>query len=296
MYLILIILWELRILYRSYYSYSFYFLCFFLLLYYLWWSDNKEYTGERKWEQFRKLRIWKWLSPVSYFGLEQPEMSITPKKLFVVLPCATPMPLIWAFGLHGGSIPDSYNMTFVLPCVFFYIPILRDVLMWMGAVTYRTKDKVLFTDMLTDLFAMNRSVCWACSDFADIFRMGRIGDIESQSEELTGMPSDEILEFCRKNHICIVPVVVLNERQRYTMLSGWLLRRVQEFTYQRWGYPIPLPFWIKIWDKNKAPSLVVQWGSMIHCGKYENCNQIAESFKSNVAKFRVIGDKSIKPC
>lgn len=288
MYIILTLLFLSLFLYRWFSLYS----CFFLaLFYYLWYSDGKEYTGERKWDQFRRLFLWRWLSPVSYYGIDQAELGLTPRKLFVIVPCVTPMPMLWTFGLHGGAIPADYNMTFVLPPIFFAIPVMRDLLMWMGAVTYRQNNSVQSAlAMLKDLFAMNRSVCWSPSGFGDLFRTY---DAESPIQETSSL-TEEFLDFARKNAICLIPVVVQHERQRYTIVSG-ILYRIQQYCYLKWGYPLPLLFWIKLFDRQKPPRLVVQWGAMIHCEKYSNTEDIDKQFKATVNGFHVTGDKIIKP-
>ena len=71
------------------------------------------------------------------FGKEAPRNK---KYIFVVMPNACNMPLFWGFGLHGGRFAPQIRLRYLLPRVLFYVPLLRDALMWTGAVAMRSHN------------------------------------------------------------------------------------------------------------------------------------------------------------
>lgn len=72
------------------------------------------------------------------------------KRLYVLVPGDTLISLVWGIGLHGDQLPFAEHLHYVVPPILLWIPILRDILMWTGAITYsptRPLDSIL-VDML----------------------------------------------------------------------------------------------------------------------------------------------------
>ena len=303
MYLLLILLLEVYICFRLL---SFYLFGFILLIYGLWYFDGKEYTGERRWEAFRNLRLWKWISPVDYTFANHTELSLVNsnvkvKRLYVLIPGDTYISLIWGIGLHGGQLlPFSSRLHYVVPPIFMWIPLLRDVLMWTGAVTYHSKKRPLDT-LILELLQANRSVCYCPSDFSNVVEEAKeTADIEGGGEDTryvvtTPCPSEEMFSFARQEKLQLVPVVTHGERRRYAILEK--LGRVQEFFYQRIGYPFPLCFALRIFGKKRPPKLHQQFGPILECNeKYQTNDQLRESFCASIHSLTCVelGDDEFK--
>lgn len=312
MFLLLIVLLEA---YLCFHFLNLYLFVFIALIYGLWYFDGKEYTGERRWEGFRNLRLWKWLSPIEYTFANHTDLSLmnaNVKRLYVLIPGDTYISLIWGIGLHGGHLlPFSSKLHYVVPPIFMWIPLLRDVLLWTGAVTYHSKKRPLDTVIL-ELLQANRSVCYCPSDFSNVvvpmmdLEQGSGGDGGGGSAAVVGeeemrftittpCPSDEMFTFARQERLQLVPVVTHGERRRYYIWEG--LGRVQEFFFQRMGYPFPICFALRVFSKRRPPRLHQQFGSIIECNeKYQTNEQLKESFCASIKSLTSVelGDDEFK--
>lgn len=284
-----------------------------LLVYMLSYWDGKEYTGERHWPGFRRcFGLWRWLTPVSYQIINEADLAAitheTP-RLYVLLPGDTPMSSVWGIGLHGGALAPriSDRLHYVVPPLFMWIPVLRDVLLWSGAVTYHPRKRPL-TDVLLDLLLSNRSVCYSPSHFANIAQpevllsvvepSDAIRDVEMQtmtSSVAADQPSsssdkivtpcltDAMFDFARTNNLQLVPIVVRGERRRYAILESPTLSRIQRFTFRHVGYPFPFCFVWRFWSRVRPPMLHMQFGNIIHCStRYTQASQVRDVFTQNV--------------
>jgi hypothetical protein len=291
----------------AFYCINPYLLLFLVLVYVPWYLDGKEFSGERRWTWFRRLFIWKWLSPVEYTFANISDLSLlnhTTKRVYVMVPGDTLIALVWGVGLHGGQLPFAEYLHFVVPPLLMWIPLLRDVLMWMGAVTYHHKKRPL-ESVIFALLHSNRSVCYCPSNFAN---MALAFSTEEDSEEhdlekgmVRQVPSisEETLAFALEEKIQLVPVVVHGERRRYYIFThAVLLRRIQVAFYNLIGYPFPLFFWPKMFSHSgRPPKLQQQFGSIIECNqKYANTIVLKESFQSAVSALisRELGDDELK--
>jgi len=283
---------------------------FFLLVYGLWYFDGKEYSGERRWDWVRRFRLWNWLSPVEYTFANAKDLCLfnaNTKRIYILLPADTLIPLVWGIGLHGGRLSGKFSerLHYIVPPVYMWVPLLRDVLMWTGAVTYHPTRKPL-NDIVLELLQHSRSIVYCPSHLGNIlYDTGGAGeeDIEAppvpgESAIETPCPSDELLSFARAEQIQMVPVVVQGERQRYYMLTHrFLLKRVQTFFFDRIGYPFPFVFCFKLFSRTKPPKLQQQFGAIMHCdAKYPSNQVLKESFKECVRALqcRELGDNTLK--
>lgn len=278
-----------------------YALIFVLLVYIPWYFDNKEYNGERRWDWLRRLYLWRFISPIEYTFANLKDLSLmnhTIRRIYVMVPGDTIMSLIWGIGLHGGQLPFAERLHYVVPPIFMWIPLLRDVLLWTGAITYHYKKRPLET-VLLEMLHNNRSVCYCPSNFANMTSDDGEEDIETGSLTRT-VPclSEEMLQFALHEQIQLVPVVVHCERKRYYIFThDFLLKRIQRFFYWYIGYPFPLFFWLKMFSRTRPPLLHQQFGAIIECNqKYASTTLLKESFKDAVEALtcRELGDDSLK--
>ena len=226
---------------------SFYVMVPFTLIYVLYLIDKAWITGSRAWKHFRELQLWRRLTPVKYyfantgdsvnddvqvFGLENTKRK---KFLFIVMPNATNAPLIWGFGLHGARFAPSIKLRFLVPAVLFYVPIIRDFLMWIGGVAYYPGKQ---WTTINDLLNSGHSVAYSCNGMQDAFSAH-----DREGKEIhVKTPDDQLFEFARKEGIALVPVIVGGENERYvfTPKPPAFMVTLQEFFYSNWGVVWPL--------------------------------------------------------
>lgn len=253
-----------------------------ILIYMLWYLDGREYTGERHWPQFRRFLGWKYLSPMTYYignTVDLEQLGSKQQRLYILVPGITYYSVFWGIGLHGGRLPPkmSERLHWVVPPLVMAIPLLRDVLLWAGAVTYHEKHHPL-TDVMLALLNANRSVCYT------------VGDGQT-------MPtlSDEILNFAREHQTQLVPMVVSGERKRYHIVETPMLQRVQRWTFRHAGYPFPMLVALRCCGRTRPPPLVMQVGSILHCSAYQDTAQLKESFNTHVHNLRCeeLGDEPV---
>lgn len=281
MYLLLIALLELHTLTRIPLDLSFSSLvCLSLLsLYSLWYFDGKEYTGERRWEAFRRLPLWRWISPVDVIIPANSDLqNINGKRLFVFTPCHTPSALIWSVGLHSGGVQFNHTTHYVLPPIFMWIPLVRDVLMWSGAVTYSMHDARHTRDaVILELLDQGRAVCFAPSNFVTHTAPK---DLESNIE--ARLPSSALLEECIKRLVHIVPVVVKYEHERYRIVSNARLGAVQSFWHRYLDYPFPLCYWYRFYSHIRPPLLSVQFSCVMVSNLYGGLEELKNALRGKV--------------
>lgn len=239
----------------------------FMLLYALSYWDGKEYTGERHWPAFRRLSFWKRIAPRQY-QLANPKdlaaVNYRSMRLYILVPGRTLSSLFWGLGLHGGTLsPFGDRLHWVVPPLLLDVPLLRDVLMWAGAVTWHPK-RLSLMDLLLQLLRSDRSVCFCPCLFPP----------ESTEPILL---DEELFRFALEHQIELVPVVVHNESQRYRL---WHIPRVQEWSRTRCrGYPWPQ--WALLQDR--SAQLVLVFGPILHCTqRYASPSKLAEAFSAGL--------------
>lgn len=268
-----------------------YVIVFLFVVYYLWWSDGKEYNGEARWERFRSLRLWKWITPVQLSFPHNTDLTATTgRRIFVFIPCSTPSPLIWAIGLHGGQINFKHVIHYMVPAPYLWIPILREVLLWTGAVTYSAfnAEKSQIAIML-DLLNHGRSVCYSPSNFTN-----DLVDLETAIQ--TRYPSDELLNFAIAEKIQLVPVVIQGEHDRYHISQNNTLRSIQLWMYNKIHYAFPMVYWYKLFNAKKPPPISVQFGGVMTSNLYSSASDLRNALREMVDSciIPILKDKQIK--
>lgn len=262
------------------------------IVYAFWYWDGKEYTGERHWTLFRTLRVWKRLSPVEYaFAPNADIQSTKGKRLFIFVPCSTPLALIWGIGLHGNQIEFKNRMHYIVPPCYMWVPFVRDVLLWTGAVTYSTLNAThSMHEIIRGMLIDGRSICYAPSNFNNT-----IDDLEIQIS--TRYPPLELLTFCIDEKIQLVPVVVQGEHERYRIIEHDLLKRVQSWFYKKIDYRMPLVYWMRLFAKPPPPPLTLSFGSPMDCQLYSGGEMLNSELRRTVTNMTVpaLHDKRIKP-
>jgi hypothetical protein len=205
----------------------------FIVLYVLYvrYIDDGPTTGYRTNAALRKWTwLWSrpWLNPlrlVAPAGLTfaPPDAA---QYIFVVLPNHTNSALFWTFGVHGGhgwrSVADSLRIAYLLPCVLFYIPLLRELLLATGAVANSE-------GALQRQINLGRNVAYAPHGMADVLAgSGRVL-----------MPPVELFELVtRTQSLSLVPVVV-HEDTPCALLQHPRLHWIQSVTFALFRYPWP---------------------------------------------------------
>jgi len=213
------------------------------------------------------------------------------RRLFLFIPCSTPAALIWSVGLHGGEIDFKHTLHYMVPAPYLWIPIMREVLLWTGAVTFSAfNPKFSRQAVMLDLFNHGRSVCYCPSNFANSI----VNDLETAIE--TRYPSDELLDFAIAEKIQIVPVVVQGEHERYRIVQNWWLKKIQTYMYEKINYTFPLVYWYRLFSNKKPPSITVQFEAMVTSEMYNNATDLKATLKESVDRsiILVLKDKQIK--
>lgn len=243
----------------------------FGLVYALSYWDGKEYTGERHWPAFRQWSVWRRLAMCGrrQYQLANPKdlaaVNYRSMRLYVLLPGRTLSSLFWGLGLHGGALnPFGERLHWVVPPLLLAIPLVRDVLLWAGAVTWHPK-RLPLTDLLLQLLRSDRSVCFCPSLFP------------SASAGGAALIDEELFRFALEHQIELVPVVVHNEGARYRLLQA---PRLQEWSRKHCcGYPWPQAALLQ----DRSQPLVLVFGPILHCTqRYANVDKLAESFSAGL--------------
>lgn len=154
-----------------------------VLLYSLWYFiDTNEYNGTREWRWFRELPVWKKCHNFDVLCTDK-HYQRNSVRVYIFVGCESIYPLFWCVGLHGGQ--QNTTMYYVVPPRYMWIPIVRDVLMWSGAITFSTSnDAYTYNSVLISMVNAKKSVCCA------------------------GIPENDILSVMKHNQAIFVPVTV----------------------------------------------------------------------------------------
>ena len=213
---------ELLLLYLYFKYAEIYFLfsiIFFLFYFMLKYNDNDHLTGFRSWALLRNFTLFG--KSVKYiFGDLKAFASDKSQMLFVVMGNQTNMGLINGFCMHGGKF-KGLEIVVMLPDILFRIPLVRDVLLWMGGVSDKCD--------IVKLLQRGQSVVYCPSKMDDFVEPGPVK-----------IPDVSIFEFAIKKRISLVPVFVTGEQKRYAFAR---IPRVQRWFYQRLEWPFPFFFW-----------------------------------------------------
>lgn len=257
------------------------------LLYALWYLDGREYTGERHWPQWRRFALWRYLSPVQYSIVNATDLEAQAgPRLYVLMPGNTYFATLWGIGLHGGRLPakSAQLMHWVVPPLLMAIPLLRDVLLWSGAVTWHERHHPL-ADVLHALLNANRSVVYCPSLYANTVREGAT----------TAGLSDQMLLFAREQRLQLVPLLVSGERQRYHMVETPSVLRAQRWCFAHVGYPFPMLVWPRYCGRKRPPPLGLQFGAIMRCEVYPDVEHLRKALNENVLNMACLelGDEEL---
>lgn len=241
-----------------------FFLLYFILKYY----DGDERTGHRSWSFLRNYTLFGkstvyLMGNAKAFDADQSHRRL----LFVVMGNVTNMGLIHGFGMHGGVF-RHIDLVYMLPAILFRVPILRDLLLWSGAVIH---DETL----LLRLLERGKSVVYCPSRMDDIFSAT---DPRSDDQMTLKPPGVDVFEFSMKHKIPLVPVLVTNETRRYAILGGAWVKAVQRYCYARVGWPFPLAFGPRIFGRKPPPKLEIQIGCPLEAGGHTSAESYKELF------------------
>lgn len=241
----------------------------FVLYFGLKYIDGDEYTGARSWRALRKFTLNK---SVEYSFVDQSGCTDTDRLLYVVVGNITNFSLISAFGLHGNVFGTKTDINFILPPILFKVPLLRDLLLWIGAVTYEGTDK---EHTVLELLKRNKSVAYCPAGMNDLLKI----DDNNVTFNLQQPPID-VFEFVLKNKINIVPVLIQGETERYAILTNNWIRDCQRyFLNTKLQWPFPFLFFVRIFGKKPPPKVQVFVGPIINTQLYNNdAKQLSNAF------------------
>lgn len=256
-----------------------FFLVYFALKYY----DGDEYTGFRSWNWLRRFTLFG-KSTTVYFGNSEAfkEENVKDKMLFIIVGNLSNMGLIHGFGMNGGLF-KHLDLVYMLPWILFKIPILRDFLLWTGAISnYDAEGSIL------KLLKKGKSVAYCPSNMEDFvnFSNPRSDDPEKVAVRA---PSVAIFDFAIRNRISIVPVLISNETLRYGFLRNHLLHRIHKITYPYIGWPFPFLFFPKIFKEKQIEKLNIQIGTPMDGGFQTSAETFLNLFMGSFAGMVEIG-------
>lgn len=202
-------------------------ICF---IYWLYWSDPAEQHGRRMWSAMRGWRIWtvlkQWWFPIEYkFVFPQTLHGIGEVKggqyLFLVDCTHYLVTPFLIFGLHG-NVPTikKLNLLWTAPKLFFYLPLLRDVLLWTGAIQ---------ADAETIITAIN------CGYSVVHCAAGLTHPGEKTKPEV----EQQLFAIVAEKQMSMVPVFYEGEKELYKHVANPALRQAQCYCKQLVGYPFP---------------------------------------------------------
>lgn len=268
-----ILLWYATILHSSVWVTGFFALC-----YLLWYTDGKEYTGERRWNAFRRFSLWRRIAPIDRFIENRAQLcngGRAVKRIYVLYPCDTLFAALWGVGLHGGELEFADHLHFIVPPLLMAVPLLRDLLMWSGAVTWRPQANLpkerCIEALIAELLSAGRNVCIMPSWYENVTLPDFARETEDtlahalhQDEEVTAPShlirplSDELLLYAFSERVEVVIMTVRNERLRYWFPLSWrALTAVQRWmlAQARIAYPLPFLYCLRFWSRIRPPRL-----------------------------------------
>ena len=220
--------------------------------------SGAENTGNESKEGFRNWRLWKLFTAVTYVNgsFEHDDVA-----LFIVMgENDTNMALISGFGLHGGMF-RNLDLKYMMPYNLFKIPLIREFLLWSGAVA-NNRD---VNGTILNLLRKGKSVVY-CPPTTD--------------EEV--VLDKGLFEFATKHDIKLVPVVVNGESDRYNIYRPEFVRMMQRFFKRRLGYPFPMIFYPKSFGQSPPPKIDISIGVPMNSSVQQNPETFYSLFHSQI--------------
>jgi hypothetical protein len=152
------------------------------------------------------------------------------KTLYIVLPNATNTSLVWGFGFHGGFLRNQRSC-YLMPELLFWIPVLREVLLWSGAVSAGRSPE----EAIRRMTSLGRSVAYAPSGMQDALFVHEERNIHAQR------PGLSLFSLACDRGYRVVPCLCLGENdRRFIFFTSERIRRTQRWFLDKIGYPFPL--------------------------------------------------------
>jgi hypothetical protein len=235
-------------------------------------------------ELLRKLPIWRYLSPVRV-NLVAPgcfdNLNPDHRYIFVVIPNITNTALIWTFGLHGNAWfhGNDNRLCFLLPAIFFHIPILREILCLIGAVS----DRHTIDATVVAMTQLGKNVAFAPNGMTDALYA------DDDSCYHAGRPPSAIFKLAVDRGYHIVPVLCTGENdKRFVFVTNERIKSIQSWCLSKLGYPFPLIFFPDLRNQLSDRRIDVQIGTPIYsrAEKYKHLapETIAEELQKDFIK------------
>ena len=222
--------------------------------------DDSEQTGVRSWNSIRNLRIWNSsMNPVDYTFINEKTSTSYIKdqrKLYIVIGNVTNMGLIHGFGLHGGVF-KNLDICYALPWVLFKVPVLREFLMWTGAVSIGHLAHI--NDSIMSILDKGKALCVSINGMNGILH-DKVCEIDTID--------DVLFEFLKSENIHAVPVLINNEHSRYSIYKS----SYHNFFIKTFGFPFPFFFNLKL-GEDAPPKLRIDIGVPVNV---KRCNSIKD--------------------
>lgn len=241
--MLLIIALELFVFFFHFFYFQWYFfisvtsLFLYAITKYIW--DDASRTGARAWKELRRFKglgkvVNYYMGDLTCFSKD----GVHKRMLLVVTgDCYTLMGMTHAFGLHHGTF-EHVDLVFIVPHFLMRVPLLRDVLMWLGAVATDRDEEGLILELLQK----GKSVAYRLP--------------ESQQ-----VPPAGLLQFAANNGIHVVPVCIRGEEYRYRIIK---FPKAQQWLESKTGWNFPVFF-----PKSFDVTLEVQVGTPMNASLYK---------------------------
>jgi hypothetical protein len=205
---------------------------------------------------------------LSHKGPQAPRGTGT---LFVVIGNKTNFVLLSGFGIHGNVWKD-YDLLYMIPQYLLYIPFLRDILLWTGAV-------VQSRELIPQLVGRGKSVAYSPSGMDDLF---------SDSDEVVRLPDAGFFEFAIEHRLKIVPILIRNESARYKICRT----RCQSYFYNstRLRWPWPLFFCVRVFQQHPPPKVKIFCGVPIDASTHQDPTVLAKHFNGQFETMGYLGE------
>lgn len=246
---------------RTYFLLTLIFMVLYVVLKYY---DGDEETGARAWKFLRKRTLFGksvqyYFGNIQSFDVDQPHE----RMLFVVMGNVTNLGMLHAFGMHGG-IFEHVDLVYMLPGIVFKVPLLRDFLLWTGAVVH---DE----GVMLKLLKRGKSVAYCPLGMQELL---------SHAEPAIDAPNASVFEFAMKHKVQVIPVLISGESKRYAIYRN---RSVQAWCYERYGWPFPVLLFPRIFGNAPPPKIEVQVGYPMDASIQENAESFARLFRGQFA-------------
>jgi len=234
-----------------------------LILYTLRWVDRAEHSGHASWPAWRSAWWWWWraATPVAEVVAPPAQQQQQAQKgaIYLVTPCGTASTLLWGIGLSCGAGSSDATL-WTLPAYYFWVPGVRDFLLWSGAVSH-------FEGNIAALLEAGYNVCYAMPPMP--------AAAVSDDEVYTQLPSDWLLQIAINEHLKLQIITVQGEDEQYHMHAHIYWRRLRWLCARR---------------------IHLYYGTRVDAQSYSNVAALKAGLTATIARNSItaLGDKIIK--